>query len=101
MRKGFICSVNALSVHHSTSYAAVRSAKWAYLNYGDDDEVLYDMEKDPKQYTNVVGNPEYAPLLKEARAAFEQRVKSAGLSEPVNRRKKKPVPKGKAPGNRK
>ena len=41
-----------------------RDKKWAFLNYGKSAE-LYDMEKDPKQYINLVANPEYAKTLAE------------------------------------
>ncbi len=41
-----------------------REERWAYLHYGNSAE-LYDMKNDPKQYTNLVGNPEYAPILTE------------------------------------
>ena len=40
-----------------------RTERWAYL-YGKGGGELYDMEKDPQQYTNLVNNPEYAPVLK-------------------------------------
>ena len=39
-----------------------RTNKWAFLNYGKSGE-LYDMEKDPKQYTNLIDNPEYSDVL--------------------------------------
>ena len=47
------------------------------MNYGDKGEELYDMGKDPNQYTNVVNNPEYANVLKEAREKFKQRMAGA------------------------
>ena len=34
------------------------------MNYGKSGE-LYDMEKDPKQYTNLFSKPEYAKLVEE------------------------------------
>jgi iduronate 2-sulfatase len=41
----------------------LRTERWAYMKYGKSDEELYDMEKDPGQYTNLVNNPEYAKVL--------------------------------------
>jgi iduronate 2-sulfatase len=40
-----------------------RTERWAYL-YGKGGGELYDMDKDPQQYTNLAKNPEYAPVLK-------------------------------------
>ena len=47
------------------------------MKYGDKGEELYDIVKDPHQYTNVVENPEYTVMLKEARSAFAERMKGA------------------------
>jgi hypothetical protein len=47
------------------------------MKYGEKGEELYDMVKDPNQYTNVVGDDTYADLLNEARAKFEERMAAA------------------------
>jgi iduronate 2-sulfatase len=39
-----------------------REEKWAYIHYGKSGE-LYDMEKDPKQYNNLIDDPQYAEVL--------------------------------------
>ena len=39
-----------------------RTEKWALLDYGKDGE-LYDMERDPQQYTNLFDDPDYAEVL--------------------------------------
>ena len=39
-----------------------RTRRWAFLDYGRSGE-LYDMEKDPKQYTNLIKDPEHADIL--------------------------------------
>jgi len=39
-----------------------REEKWAYIHYGKSGE-LYDMEKDPKQYNNLINDPKYAEVL--------------------------------------
>ena len=44
--------------------ALYREQRWALMNYGKSGE-LYDMEKDPKQYTNLFSKPEYAKLVEE------------------------------------
>jgi hypothetical protein len=40
----------------------LRTEKWALLDYGKNGE-LYDMEKDPKQYDNLIDDPAYAEVL--------------------------------------
>jgi 5'(3')-deoxyribonucleotidase len=47
------------------------------MNYGQEGEELYDMIKDPHQYTNVANTPAYAAMLKEARAKFKVRMAAA------------------------
>jgi arylsulfatase A-like enzyme len=39
-----------------------REDRWALLDYGKNGE-LYDMQKDPKQYTNLFSKPEYAEIV--------------------------------------
>lgn len=46
-------------------------ARWALLDYGKTGE-LYDMEKDPKQYINLFGKPEYAEIV----AGLKQKLKA-------------------------
>ena len=66
----------ALSIHNRTG-GGLRSAQWHYMNYGNKGEELYDMTKDPAQYTNVVSDPKYASVLKKARAHFKARMTAA------------------------
>ena len=54
--------------------ASLRGESFAYMKYNGGDEELYDMDKDPKQFTNLANNPEYAPQKKEMRAAWQQRM---------------------------
>jgi arylsulfatase A-like enzyme len=39
-----------------------REDRWALLDYGKTGE-LYDMKKDPKQYTNLFSDPDYAEIV--------------------------------------
>jgi iduronate 2-sulfatase len=48
-----------------------REDRWALLDYGKTGE-LYDMENDPKQYTNLFNKPEYAEIL----AGLKQKLKA-------------------------
>ena len=67
----------ALSIDHHNPYGALRAADWHYLSYEEKGEELYDMRKDPHQYTNVANDPAYAKLLAEARAKFRERMEAA------------------------
>ncbi|MEK9773744.1 MAG: sulfatase [Opitutae bacterium] len=71
----------ALSLHHEHHIkdkgAGIRSPEWAYMNFGDKGEVLYDMIKDPHQYTNVIDDPEYAEIARTARLQLESRLEEA------------------------
>lgn len=66
----------ALSIHNRVG-GGLRSANWHYMNYGDKGEELYDMVKDPHQYTNVVSDRAYAKLLATARSQFQVRMATA------------------------
>ena len=39
--------------------------------------MLYNMEKDPKQFTNLARHPEYAGKVKELRARLRERLEAA------------------------
>ncbi|VGO20819.1 Arylsulfatase [Pontiella sulfatireligans] len=44
----------------------LRTDEWAYIQHGKNGELglqLFDMKKDPKQYTNLAENPEYASVV--------------------------------------
>ena len=66
----------ALSIHKRNG-GGLRSAEWHYMNYGGKGEELYDMIKDPHQYTNLVSSNDYASVLKAARAKFKTRMAAA------------------------
>ncbi|NHF59535.1 sulfatase [Flavobacteriaceae bacterium TP-CH-4] len=38
---------------------AVRTKEWRYIRYADGSEELYDLRKDPNEWTNLIGRPEY------------------------------------------
>lgn len=49
----------------------VREERWAYLQYGEDGAggiELFDLEKDPGQYTNLATKPEFAAEVKRLQA---------------------------------
>jgi arylsulfatase A-like enzyme len=61
----------------------LRTDKWAYMWYPvskkhkDEGYMLYDMEQDPSQYTNLASNPEYASTRKRLHARLTKRIKAA------------------------
>ncbi len=65
----------ALSIY--SRGGSIRAATWHYMSYGQKGEELYDMIKDPDQYTNVVSDSKYASTLKKARALFNDRMAAA------------------------
>ena len=71
----------ALSLHQEHHIkdkgAGIRSSEWAYMNFGDNGEVLYDMVKDPHQYTNVIDDPKDTEIARTARLQLEKRLEEA------------------------
>jgi len=67
----------ALSIGNRAAGGGLRAANWHYMKYGEKGEELYDMVKDPHQYTNLVDDPAYAELLEEARRKFKARMAAA------------------------
>ncbi len=53
----------------ASRYVSIRNERFRYTRYSDDQEELYDCGKDPSEWTNQIGNPEYASVLKTLRAA--------------------------------
>ena len=68
----------ALSINlRAKGSGSIRAADWHYISYGAKGEELYDMKKDPEQYTNLIKNPEYAEVLDKARKIFKSRMATA------------------------
>ncbi len=67
----------AFSYHGSSSIKptnyALRGKDWAYMNYGEGKEELYDMQRDPNQFDNLASNEQYKRVLRDFRRALEER----------------------------
>jgi iduronate 2-sulfatase len=59
---------------------AIRGDPWAYMIYKDGSEELYDMRRDPKQFTNLVSYPAYERVLFSQRQRLEGRIQAAGIA---------------------
>ena len=56
----------AITTHNHDNHG-VRSENWRYIRYADGSEELYDMRKDPNEWTNLVGEEKYANVIAEHR----------------------------------
>ena len=56
----------AITTHNHDNHG-VRSEHWRYIHYADGSEELYDMRKDPNEWTNLASDPKYATIIKEHR----------------------------------
>jgi iduronate 2-sulfatase len=60
----------------------LRDDRWAYLQYGEDAAngiELFDMQADPKQYTNLAGSPQHAGVVSEFKVKLAKKL--AGLRD--------------------
>jgi arylsulfatase A-like enzyme len=51
----------AITTHGHMNHA-IRTARWRYIRYRDGGEELYDHESDPREWTNLAGDPRYAEV---------------------------------------
>jgi iduronate 2-sulfatase len=68
----------AFSLGNSGGYA-LRSDEWTYIWYRDGVEELYDMKKDPKQYTNLAKDPKHAQVMDQYRGKLDAKLESEKL----------------------
>jgi arylsulfatase A-like enzyme/formylglycine-generating enzyme required for sulfatase activity len=47
---------------HGRGNHAVRSERWRYIRYADGSEELYDHDNDPREWTNLAGDPRWAEV---------------------------------------
>jgi arylsulfatase A-like enzyme len=49
----------AITTHNQGNHT-IRTEQWRYIHYADGSEELYDMEKDPNEWTNLAGSRAFA-----------------------------------------
>ena len=59
----------------------LRTERWAYLAYNNGEAELYDMELDPRQFTNLVDNPDFQTTRDELQRMLEERLERIGTVE--------------------
>ncbi|MDF1740702.1 MAG: sulfatase [Verrucomicrobiales bacterium] len=52
----------AITTHNAGNHG-IRSENWRYIVYADGSEELYDMVKDPNEWTNLAGDSQYADII--------------------------------------
>ena len=53
----------------------LRTDRWAYIQYArNGGEELYDMQKDPKQFKNLVQDPEFKNIHQKLKAQLDQKL---------------------------
>jgi choline-sulfatase len=56
----------AITTHNQGNHG-IRSQRWRYIRYADGSEELYDMEKDPNEWTNLANDSSHAAIIAEHR----------------------------------
>ncbi len=74
----------AFSVAPSRKGFLLREQDWAYIQYEEDASKgieLFDMRKDPKQYTNLAENPEYALVVERFKAKMARKLEEVRTND--------------------
>ena len=67
---------------------ALRSQRWAYARYADKTEQLYDMRKDPKQFTNLALSADHEKTVVSLRRQLDAKIKEFGLKSKEKKKRK-------------
>lgn len=55
---------------YDDQYLSLRTEQFRYIRYRTDQEELYDIAKDPREWTNLAGQPQHAATLRQLRTAL-------------------------------
>jgi iduronate 2-sulfatase len=72
------------SVSQGGNTFLLRTDSWAYIQYDEDAGSgieLYDMLKDPGQFTNLADFPEYAPIVNDFREKLKMKLKEVRTND--------------------
>ncbi len=69
--------------------ATLRQERWAYMLFYDGTDILYNMDKDPGQFTNLARNPENAADQARLRGKLMDRLEQFGIADVVKPKGKK------------
>jgi arylsulfatase A-like enzyme len=50
---------------HGPDNHTIRTERWRYIRYANGEEELYDMQRDPNEWTNLAGSAEFSATKKE------------------------------------
>lgn len=62
------------NLNETDVFLSVRTPDFRYINYGDGTEEFYHKSKDPNEYNNLAGNPEYKEQIEKHRALLPKPV---------------------------
>lgn len=74
----------AFSVTQGGKTFLLRTDDWAYIQYNEDASAgmeLFDMNNDPKQYTNLVENPKYAKVVLDFQKKLKAKLKEVRTND--------------------
>lgn len=74
----------AFSVSQGGKTFLLRTAKWAYIQYDEDAKSgieLFDMENDPKQYTNLAYNSEYSMIIDDFQLKLKEKLEEVRTND--------------------
>ncbi|WP_034041202.1 sulfatase [Wocania ichthyoenteri] len=74
----------AFSVSQGGKSFLLRHDKWAYIQYNEDASAgieLFDMENDPKQFTNLALKPNYFKIVKRFKKKLAQKLKAVRTND--------------------
>ena len=61
-------AITALGSPFGDRYVSIRNENFRYTRYGENEEEFYDSIRDPHEWTNQIGNPEYSGAIRRLRA---------------------------------